>query len=65
MIIALNAIYAIRNLCNCVKKPEKSPECFFQAALRNCINCVHRDDHFFIFSLYCGTERLQRVIIIW
>ena len=24
---------------------------FFQASLRNCINCVHCDDHFFIFSL--------------
>ena len=22
---------------------------FFQASLRNCINCVHYDDHFFIF----------------
>ena len=24
---------------------------FFQASLRNCINCVHCDDHFFIFIL--------------
>ena len=24
-------------------------EFFFQASLRNCINCVHCDDHFFIF----------------
>ena len=24
---------------------------FFQASLRNCINCVHCDDHFFIFKL--------------
>ena len=23
---------------------------FFQASLRNCINCVHCDDHFFIFN---------------
>ena len=23
---------------------------FFQASLRNCINCVHCDDHFFIFK---------------
>ena len=68
-----------RNLCNCVKKPEKiqdfngvstrdpainsamlyqlsyeatdvgSRSIFFQASLRNCINCVHCDDHFFIF----------------
>ena len=22
---------------------------FFQASLRNCINCVHGNDHFFIF----------------
>ena len=65
MIIAVNGIYAIRNLCNWVKKSEKSPEFFFQAALCNCINCVHCNDHFFIFSLYCGTECLQRVIIIW
>ena len=26
-----------------------SPEFFFQASLRNCINCVHCDDHFYIF----------------
>ena len=79
-----------RNLCNCVKKPEKkffhgniwthnwpAPNIsgfiaqlvehrtgitrsqvqtplkswifFFQASLRNCINCVHCDDRFFIF----------------
>ena len=25
---------------------------FFQASLRNCINCVHCDDHFFIFITY-------------
>ena len=25
---------------------------FFQASLRNCINCVHFDDHFFIFTQY-------------
>ena len=37
-----------RNLCNCVKKPEKNSG-LFQAFLRNCINCVHCDDHFFIF----------------
>ena len=29
-------------------KPRWSPE-FFQASLHNCINCVHCDDHFFIF----------------
>ena len=27
---------------------------FFQASLRNCINCVHCDDHFFIFTfVFC------------
>ena len=25
---------------------------FFQASLRNCINCVHCDDHFFISICY-------------
>ena len=25
---------------------------FFQASLRNCINCVHCDDHFFIFTSF-------------
>ena len=25
---------------------------FFQASLRNCLNCVHCDDHFFIFILF-------------
>ena len=25
---------------------------FFQASLRNCINCVHCDNHFFIFGTY-------------
>ena len=24
---------------------------FFQASLRNCINCIHYDDHFFIFII--------------
>ena len=24
---------------------------FFQASLRNCINSVHCDDHFFVFSV--------------
>ena len=44
MIVAVHAIYAIawRSL-------KKSPEFFFQASSRNCINCVHCDDHFFIF----------------
>ena len=26
---------------------------FFQASLRNCINCVHCDEHFFIFNWGC------------
>ena len=59
-----------RNLCKCIKKPEKKIQdliignsvtarsrvqtplkswIFFQASLRNCIYCVHCDDHFFIF----------------
>ena len=41
-----------RNLCSCVKKPEKKSglqRVFFQASLRNCINCVHCDDRFFVF----------------
>ena len=25
---------------------------FFQASLRNCINCVHCDNHFFILTIY-------------
>ena len=30
---------------------------FFQASLRKCINCVHCDDHFFIFTLsYCSRK---------
>ena len=28
---------------------------FFQVSLRNCINCVHCDDHFFIFRKQCVT----------
>ena len=32
-----------------VQTPLKSLIFFFQASLRNCINCVHCDDHFFIF----------------
>ena len=31
------------------KKVRTSTGFFFQASLRNCINCVHCDDHFFIF----------------
>ena len=51
-----------RNLCNCVKKPEKNSgiqvlHFFFQASLRNCINCVHCEDHFFIFRKYFGVFR--------
>ena len=37
---------------NCVKKPEKNSGLqtfFFQASLRNCINCIHCNNHFFIF----------------
>ena len=88
-----------RNLCNCVKKPEKNliprehmnPQYwpapnvsgftaqlvehrignrkvtgsnpvevlnFFQASLSNCENCVHCDDHFFIFENYNHVKML-------
>ena len=69
MIVAVN-----RNLGNCVKKPEKfsglqrgwsnvgsSPAevlNFFQASLRNCINYVHCDDHFFIFNKTVSRQKL-------
>ena len=33
-----------------VQAPLKSWIFFFQASLRNCINCVHCDEHFFIFT---------------
>ena len=29
---------------------------FFQASFRNCINCVHCDDHFFIFKIVTATN---------
>ena len=29
---------------------------FFQASLRNCINCVYCDDHFFIFKIVTATN---------
>ena len=29
---------------------------FFQASLRNCINCVHCDDHFFIFISFSAVH---------
>ena len=32
---------------------------FFQASLRNCINCVHCDDHFFIFIIGSCCVRLH------
>ena len=88
-----------RNLCNCVKKPEKNliprehmnPQYwpapnvsgftaqlvehrisnrkvtgsnpvevlnFFLASLSNCKNCVHCDDHFFIFENYIHVKML-------
>ena len=34
---------------NSVQTPLKSWIFFFHASLRNCINCFHCDDHFFIF----------------
>ena len=39
---------------------EMSVVFFFQASLRNCINCVHCDDHFFIFSVNYITYQLPR-----
>ena len=49
-----NDLRSERNLCNCVRKPEKKNSGleflnFCQASLRNYINCVHCGDHFFIF----------------
>ena len=32
---------------------------FFQASLRNYINCVHCDDHFFIFRIWCRRNCLE------
>ena len=56
MIVAVNSIYAIAKRSLKKKKFRTSTGSnpievlnFFQASLRNCINCVHCDDHFFIF----------------
>ena len=61
-----------RNLCNCVRKPEKNSGSnpfevlnFFQASLRNCINCVHCDDHCFIFKSCIIWENEHNFNIIW
>ena len=40
---------------------------FFQASLRNCINCVHCDDHFFIFikiflNCWCLASKMSSTI---
>ena len=35
---------------------------FFQASLRNCINCIHCDDHFFIFK--CVSVSLRGWILL-
>ena len=45
-------------------KPRWSPE-FFQASLRNCIKCVHCDDHFFISYLSSSKvlKEIQRKLI--
>ena len=44
--------------------PRWGPEFFFQASLSNCINCVHCDDHFFIFifqsTICCFRKRWQQ-----
>ena len=58
MIVAVNAIYAIAKRSLKKKKFRTSTGSnpievlnFFQASLRNCINCIHYDDHFFIFII--------------
>ena len=39
---------------------------FFQVSLRNCINCVHCDDHFFIFKPSFVISNFKNVkIILW
>ena len=43
MIVAVNAVIVSDRRSEVLN--------FFQASLRNCINCVHCDDHFFIFTL--------------
>ena len=45
-------------LVKCGFKPRWSPEFFFQASLRNCINYVHCDDHFFIFNKTVSRQKL-------
>ena len=37
---------------------------FFQASLRNCINCVHYDDHFFISICYWYNSTLT-IFVVW
>ena len=37
---------------------------FFQASLRNCINCVHCDDHFFISICYWYNSTLT-IFVVW
>ena len=36
-------------------------ESFFQASLCNCINCVHCDDHFFIFTSHFDTNSSSEI----
>ena len=38
-----------RYRCDVLPMSYEATESFFQASLRNCIYCVHCDDHFFIF----------------
>ena len=47
MIVAVNAIYREVTGPNPVEVLN-----FFQGSLRSCINCVHCDDHFFIFMVF-------------
>ena len=58
MIVAVNAIYAIAK--RSLKKKNSGLQrvqttlnswIFFQTSLHNCINCIHYDDHFFIFII--------------
>ena len=35
---------------------------FFQASLRNCINCFHCDHHFFIFKIFINTANNPHLI---
>ena len=44
-----------------VQTPLKS-RIFFQASLRKCINCVHCDDHFFIFRTLTTLTTWKKIV---